>query len=49
MVDLVADDLRIPRVKLVMDEEIVVAVAVASNPLRRAAFFRRINSMLGHL
>jgi hypothetical protein len=49
MVDFVADDLRTPRVKLVMDKEIVAAVAVASSQLCRAVFSHRINFMLGHL
>jgi hypothetical protein len=33
----------------VLDEEVVMAVAVGSNPLRKAAFTRRINCMSGHL
>ncbi len=38
MVDPVAGVIMVPRDKLVMDKEIVVAVAVASNPSRREAF-----------
>ncbi len=49
MVDLVAYNLRVLSVGLVTDKEVVLAVAVASNPLRRAAFTRRIYSKLGHL
>jgi hypothetical protein len=49
MVNPVAGVVMVPRDELVMDEEIVVAVAVASNPSHREAFTRRINSLLGRL